>query len=72
MPVVVSDQVPLNTGIVGDWAAASALHMREGAVVEMFEQDGTNVQSNLITVRASVRAAYCTYNAGGVIETSFA
>lgn len=72
VPVVVSDQVPLNTGIVGDWAAASALHMREGAVVEMFEQDGTNVQSNLITVRASVRAAYCTYNAGGVIETSFA
>ncbi len=72
VPVVTSDQVAAGKGIVGDWAAASALHVRQGTVVEMFEQDGTNVQSNLITVRASVRAAYCTYNTLGVIRSDLA
>lgn len=72
VPVVTSDQVAAGKGIVGDWAAASALHVRQGTVVEMFEQDGTNVQSNLITVRASVRAAYCTYNTLGVIRSDIA
>lgn len=72
VPVVTSDQVQSGKGIVGDWAAASALHVRQGTVVEMFEQDGTNVQSNLITVRASVRAAYCTYNTLGVIRSDIA
>lgn len=72
VPIVTSDQVASGTGIVGDWAAASALHVRQGTVVEMFEQDGTNVQSNLITVRASVRAAYCTYNTLGVIQSTLA
>ena len=72
VPIVTSDQVAAGKGIVGDWAAASALHVRQGTVVEMFEQDGTNVQSNLITVRASVRAAYCTYNTLGVIRSDLA
>jgi hypothetical protein len=30
---------------------------RNDTIVEMFEQDGTNVQSNLVTVRAEARGA---------------
>lgn len=40
---------------------ALMLMMRQGAVVEMFEQDDTNVQSNLVTIRAELRAALAVF-----------
>jgi len=56
MPVVVSNDVASGKFYLGS-SAAMQLFMRQGAVVEMYEQDDTNVQKNLITVRAELRAA---------------
>lgn len=47
-------------------SAAMTLFVRSGATVEMFEQDDTNVQSNLVTVRAELRAALCVFTPAGV------
>jgi hypothetical protein len=35
----------------------ATVYNRSGTVVEMFEQDGDNVQKNLITIRAEARLA---------------
>jgi HK97 family phage major capsid protein len=45
---------------------AMQLFYRQGATVEMFEQDETNVQQNLVTVRAELRAALCVFAPAGV------
>jgi len=66
LPVIVSNSVPEDGYIVaaGD---AMQLFMRSGAIVEMFEQDDTNVQKNLITVRAELRAALAVYRPAAVV-----
>jgi len=53
---VASNAVPQGTLICASMDAMM-LRMRQGVVVEMFEQDSDNVQKNLITVRAELRAA---------------
>lgn len=56
LPVVASNNVPAGTVIVKSMMA-DMYAQRMGTVVEMFEQDDTNVQSNLVTVRAETRGA---------------
>lgn len=56
MPVVASNAVTAGEFFVMD-SNAVQLFMRQAATVEMFEQDEDNVQKNLITVRAELRAA---------------
>ena len=56
LPVVASNAVPVGTAIVKSRDADMYLS-RNDTIVEMFEQDGTNVQSNLVTVRAEARGA---------------
>tara|TARA_R100000541_G_scaffold243_1_gene910 strand:- start:5454 stop:6623 length:1170 start_codon:yes stop_codon:yes gene_type:complete len=68
VPIVASNLVPANTVIAGDWATASSLFMRDNTTVEVFEQDDTNVQSNLVTVRAQVRGAYATFAPSAVVS----
>ena len=57
--------IPNNNVNSGEFFAldinAMMLMMRQGAVVEMFEQDDTNVQSNLVTIRAELRAALAVF-----------
>ncbi|HSW32555.1 MAG TPA: phage major capsid protein [Steroidobacteraceae bacterium] len=66
LPVIVSNSVP-EDGYIVYAADACQLFMRSGAVVEMFEQDDTNVQKNLITVRAELRAALAVYRPAAVV-----
>jgi HK97 family phage major capsid protein len=66
LPVIVSNSVP-EDGYIVYAADACQLFMRTGAVVEMFEQDDTNVQKNLITVRAELRAALAVYRPAAVV-----
>lgn len=54
LPVVLSNSVPAGTMICKS-ADADMYFNRESTVVEMFEQDGDNVQRNLVTVRAETR-----------------
>lgn len=60
-PVIVSNSIPENSGLVGAVRLAYQVWNRSGVVVEMFEQDDTNVQKNLITVRAELRGTLATY-----------
>ncbi|HMU15826.1 MAG TPA: phage major capsid protein [Thauera aminoaromatica] len=66
LPVIVSNSVP-EDGYIVYAADACQLFMRSGAVVEMFEQDDTNVQKNLVTVRAELRAALAVYRPAAVV-----
>ena len=60
LPVVTSNDVGSGKFYMGD-SNAFQLFMRQGATVEMFEQDDTNVQKNLLTIRAELRAALAVY-----------
>jgi len=61
LPVVTSNSVPEDEYICMATDAVQ-LFMRSGLVVEMFEQDDVNVQKNLVTVRAELRAAFVVFN----------
>jgi len=61
LPVVVSNSVTSGKLIVGAFDISHGLFRRSATVVEMFEQDDTNVQKNLVTVRAEARAALATF-----------
>ena len=65
LQVVPNNNVPTGKFYVVD-PSAMQLFYRQGATVEMFEQDDTNVQSNLVTVRAELRAALCVFTPAGV------
>ena len=56
IPVVLSNSVPVGTMVCKSRDADMYLD-RMQTVVEMFEQDGDNVQTNLVTVRAEARGA---------------
>lgn len=56
LPVVTSNSVPVGT-IICKSIDADMFADRMSTAVEMFEQDDTNVQSNLVTVRAEARGA---------------
>lgn len=60
IPVVTSNNVIAGT-IICKSMDADLYADRMGTVVEMFEQDGTNVQSNLVTVRAETRGALAVF-----------
>lgn len=66
LPVVVSNSITSGKLLVGAFNISHQVFMRSGTVVEMFEQDDTNVQKNLLTVRAEARATLATFRAASV------
>lgn len=60
IPVVVSNDIASGKFFLGD-SSAFQLFMRQGVMVEVFEQDADNVQKNLLTVRAEMRSALAVY-----------
>jgi len=50
-----------DTAVVGDWAMGAQLFIRENPIVRFFEEDGTNVRENKITVRVEGRVAMPIY-----------
>lgn len=65
LPVVMSNSITSGQMIC---AASDAMMLwnRQGVAVEMFEQDDTNVQKNLVTIRAEMRAAFSVFRAAAV------
>lgn len=61
LPVIPSNAVTAGKFYLLDTNAIQ-MFMRQGATVEMFEQDDTNVQQNLITVRAELRGALAVFH----------
>lgn len=65
LPVVTTNNVEEGKFYVLD-SNETMLVMRQAASVEMFAQDEDNVQKNLITVRAELRAALAVFAAGAI------
>ena len=61
VPVYRSTAATVDKFIVGDWAMGASLITREPVRVEIFEQDGTNVRENKLTVRIEERIAFPIY-----------
>ena len=66
LPVVVSNNMYQGRFVVGAFDIAFQVFNRQSTVVEMFEQDDTNVQKNLMTIRAERRLALAGYRAASV------
>lgn len=65
LPVVASNAIPAGTLICAA-SDAMMLWQRSGVVVEAFEQDGDNVQKNLVTIRAEMRGAFSVFRAAAI------
>ena len=61
LPVVVTNACPASTFVVAAFDIAYQQWNRTGTVVEAFAQDDTNVQQNLLTIRAECRKALAVY-----------
>lgn len=70
LPVVVTNNLTAGQFVVGAFDIAYQVFDRSGTVVEMFEQDDTNVQKNLLTVRAERRGALAVYRPASVYAGS--
>jgi HK97 family phage major capsid protein len=66
LPVVVSNNMTSGKLLVGAFDISHQVWNRSSTVVEMFEQDDTNVQKNLLTVRAEKRGTLATYRPASV------
>lgn len=66
LPVVVTNQMRVGYFVVGAMDIAYQVWNRMGSVVEMFEQDDTNVQKNLVTIRGERRGTLATYRPASV------
>jgi HK97 family phage major capsid protein len=61
IPVFRSTAMTDSKYLVGDWAKGAQLFIRENPIVRFFEEDGTNVRENKITVRVEGRVALPIY-----------
>lgn len=57
LPVVASNAMVADNVLVGSLRQAATLHNREGLVIDISDQDDTNFQLNLLTIRAERRLA---------------
>jgi HK97 family phage major capsid protein len=67
LPVIASNNVTAGTFYCFS-RDALMLWERQGATVEMFEQDDTNIQENLVTIRAESRHAFAVFQPAAVIK----
>jgi hypothetical protein len=65
LPVVLSNNIPVGT-LICKSVEADMFADRETTVIEMFEQDGDNVQKNLVTVRGEARGAELVFTAAAI------
>lgn len=71
VPVYRSTAQTFSDYLVGDWTMGANLITREPARVEFFVEDGTNVQTNQVTVRIEERVALPVYGSDYFIYGNF-
>jgi len=71
VPIIESTFVTADDFIVGNFNLGAQLFDRLGANVRFFEQDGTNVTTNKITIRVEERLALAVYHTGAFIASDF-
>jgi HK97 family phage major capsid protein len=67
LPVIVTNAMPQGKAHVSSIETLAMIFNRSNTVVEMFEQDDTNVQKNLITVRAEARLALAVFRSQSAV-----
>ncbi len=63
LPVVVTNTISSGVFLLGDFANACALFVRDAAVVEISRHDSSNFQKNMLTIRCQERLALVPTNA---------
>lgn len=63
VPVVRTNAQTVDKFLVGDFIQGAQLLIQEGIRIEFFEQDGTNVRENKVTVRIEETVAFPVYGA---------
>lgn len=71
VPVVVTNSAPEGDYLVADFDNAGVIWDRQAPVVELFEQDGDDVQRNLVTIRAEMRSTITVMRPAAVVKGSF-
>jgi HK97 family phage major capsid protein len=61
VPVIVNTAITAGTYMVGNFAMATQLWVRENLSLEFFREDGTNVRDGFVTVRLQERIALTNY-----------
>ena len=72
IPVVVNTAVTAGTYLVGNFAMATQLWVRENLSLEFFREDGTNVRDGFVTVRLVERIALTNYAPLAIVKGVFA
>lgn len=67
LPVVKSNAITAGQFLVGAFDMAAASWQRQGITVDLFEQDGDNVQKNLLTLRAEKRCALTVFRPASLV-----
>lgn len=68
VPVIPTTAVTAGDYFVGDWNEGAELLVQEGMRLEFFEQDGTNVRENKVTLRIEETVALPVYGADYFIK----
>ena len=71
IPVTVNTAVTAGKFLVMDSRAATQYWIRENLGIEFSREDGTNFQSNFVTVRAQLRAALTNYLPKAIVQGTF-
>ena len=71
IPVTVNTAVPNGKFLVMDSRAATQYWIRENLGIEFSREDGTNFQSNFVTVRAQLRAGLTNYAPNAIVQGTF-
>lgn len=71
IPVTVNTAVTAGKFLVMDSRAATQYWIRENLGIEFSREDGTNFQSNFVTVRAQLRAGLTNYAPNAIVQGTF-
>lgn len=71
LPVIASNSVPAGTLIAGS-SDAMMLWMRENVVIDVSDSDATNFTTNLLTIRAEMRAAFTVFQSSAIVSANLA
>ena len=71
VPVIINNEVNAGSFLVGDFAQACQLWIRENLSVTFHREDGINIREGFVTVRCQERAALATYLPLGIIDGVF-
>ena len=72
IPVVINTAITAGTYLVGNFAMATQLWVRENLSLEFFREDGTNVRDGFVTVRLVERIALTNYAPLAIVKGVFA